>query len=85
MQGCYKFWVPGLGQLNYGCFPGPNNGGGVGVDQQNSAMARSNHTGGINCAFADGSVHFITSGIDQWTWCILQSKNDGYVLQTGAY
>jgi prepilin-type N-terminal cleavage/methylation domain-containing protein/prepilin-type processing-associated H-X9-DG protein len=85
MQGCYKFWVPGLGQLDYGCFPGPNSGGGVGQDQQNSAMARSNHAGGVNCAFADGSVHFITNSIDQWTWCILQSKNDGYVLQTDAY
>jgi prepilin-type N-terminal cleavage/methylation domain-containing protein/prepilin-type processing-associated H-X9-DG protein len=85
LQNCYKFWVPGLGALDYGCFPGPNSGGGPGQDQQNSAMARSAHTGGVNCAFADGSVHFISNSIDQWTWCILQSKNDGYVLQTDAY
>jgi prepilin-type N-terminal cleavage/methylation domain-containing protein/prepilin-type processing-associated H-X9-DG protein len=85
LQNCYKYWVPGLGQLDYGCFPGPNNGGGPGQDQQNSAMARSVHPGGVNCGFADGSVHFISNTIDQWTWCILQSKNDGYVLQTDAY
>jgi prepilin-type processing-associated H-X9-DG protein len=57
-----------------GCFP--NTPG----DQMNSAMARSMHPAGVNAAFADGSVHFIQNSIDQFTWCILQSKNDGYVL-----
>jgi prepilin-type N-terminal cleavage/methylation domain-containing protein/prepilin-type processing-associated H-X9-DG protein len=85
MQGCYKFWIPGLGALDYGCFPGPNSGGGVGQDQQNSAMARSAHPGGVNAAFADGSVHFISNSIDQFTWCILQSKNDGYTLSANAF
>jgi prepilin-type N-terminal cleavage/methylation domain-containing protein/prepilin-type processing-associated H-X9-DG protein len=89
MQGCYKFWFFGLGNLDYGCFPGPQTIGtittGEGVDQQNSATARSAHTGGVNCAFCDGSVHFITNSIDQWTWCILQSKNDGYVIQASSY
>jgi prepilin-type N-terminal cleavage/methylation domain-containing protein/prepilin-type processing-associated H-X9-DG protein len=91
MQGCYKFNlnnVPNtsmLGPNDYGCFPAGCNGGGVGQDQQNSAMARSKHTGGVNSAFADGSVHFIASGIDQFTWCILQSKNDGFVLSADAF
>jgi len=74
MQNCYKFWFYGLGALNFGCFP--NTPG----DQDNSAMARSNHPAGVNAAFADGSVHFIQNNIDQYTWCILQSKNDGQVL-----
>jgi prepilin-type processing-associated H-X9-DG protein len=74
MQNCYKFWFYGLGQLNFGCFP--NTPG----DQDNSAIARSDHSGGVNAAFGDGSVHFITNSIDQWTWCILQSKNDGYII-----
>jgi prepilin-type processing-associated H-X9-DG protein len=38
------------------------------------------HIGGVNAAFADGSVQFIKNSIDQYTWCILQSKNDGQVL-----
>jgi prepilin-type N-terminal cleavage/methylation domain-containing protein/prepilin-type processing-associated H-X9-DG protein len=74
MQQCYKFWYFGIGANDgMGCFP--NTPG----DQDNSAMARSLHAGGVNCAFADGSVHFIDNNIDQWTWCILQSKNDGYI------
>jgi prepilin-type N-terminal cleavage/methylation domain-containing protein/prepilin-type processing-associated H-X9-DG protein len=74
LQNCYKFWYYGLGAVGMGCFP--NTPG----DQMNSAIARSLHLGGVNSAFADGSVHFITNSIDQYTWCILQSKNDGQVL-----
>jgi prepilin-type N-terminal cleavage/methylation domain-containing protein/prepilin-type processing-associated H-X9-DG protein len=74
MQNCYKFWFYGIGLKGYGCFP--NTAG----DQENSAQARSFHTGGVNCGFADGSVRFITNSIDQYTWCILQSKNDGMVV-----
>lgn len=75
LQNCYKFWSYGLGSLQgMGCFP--NTPG----DQANSAMARSLHPGGVNAAFGDGSVHFITNSIDQFTWCILQSKNDGQIL-----
>ena len=75
MQNAYKFWYYGIGaQKGMGCFP--NTPG----DQVNSAMARSQHVGGVNSGFADGSVRFIKNDINQFTWCILQSKNDGYVL-----
>jgi prepilin-type N-terminal cleavage/methylation domain-containing protein/prepilin-type processing-associated H-X9-DG protein len=79
LQNCYKFWFYGLGLLNYGCFP--NTPG----DQANSAMARSRHLGGVNSAFGDGSVHFIQNSIDQYTWCILQSKNDGQIINNVDY
>jgi prepilin-type N-terminal cleavage/methylation domain-containing protein/prepilin-type processing-associated H-X9-DG protein len=75
MQNCYKFWYYGIGARDaMGCFP--NTAG----DQMNSAIARSKHAGGVNAGFGDGSVRFITNSIDQYTWCILQSKNDGQVL-----
>jgi prepilin-type N-terminal cleavage/methylation domain-containing protein/prepilin-type processing-associated H-X9-DG protein len=74
LQNCYKFWKFGLGNLNAGCFP--NTPG----DQANSAMARSAHAGGVNAGFGDGSVRFISNGISQYTWCILQSKDDQMVL-----
>jgi prepilin-type processing-associated H-X9-DG protein len=75
LQNCYKFWYYGIGLKDgMGCFPNTSG------DQANSAIARSLHPGGVNSAFADGSVHFITNSIDQYTWCILQSKNDGRII-----
>jgi hypothetical protein len=80
LQNCYKFWYYGIGaSAGMGCFP--NTAG----DQMNSAMARSNHASGVNACFGDASVHFIKNDIDQYTWCILQSKNDGQVLLNTDY
>jgi prepilin-type N-terminal cleavage/methylation domain-containing protein/prepilin-type processing-associated H-X9-DG protein len=42
--------------------------------------ARSFHTGGVNCVFADGSVHFISNSIASNTWRALGSINGGEVL-----
>jgi prepilin-type processing-associated H-X9-DG protein len=49
-----------------------------------SAMARSKHTGGVNACFGDGSVHFISESITELTWGLLNSKADGRVI-TGNY
>lgn len=79
MQNCYKFYQPGMGtQQRMGCFPNNTYDPGDLPDQQNSAMARSLHTNGVNACFSDGSVRFISNTVDQFTWCILQSKNDGF-------
>ena len=46
---------------------------------------KSNHTGGANFAFADGSVHFIGNGIDHLTYIKLSVKSDGAVIDASAY
>jgi prepilin-type N-terminal cleavage/methylation domain-containing protein/prepilin-type processing-associated H-X9-DG protein len=38
---------------------------------------KSRHTGGVNFAFVDGSVHFIAQGIDHRTYQLLGCRNDG--------
>jgi prepilin-type N-terminal cleavage/methylation domain-containing protein/prepilin-type processing-associated H-X9-DG protein len=49
------------------------------TDGNQWAAARSRHTGGVNAAFADGSVRFITNGINLTTWQALGSKSGGEV------
>jgi len=41
--------------------------------------ARSRHPGGVNVAFCDGSVRFISDSIDLETWRALGSRNGGEV------
>ena len=38
--------------------------------------ARSNHTGGVNAAMCDGSVRFITNGIDLASWQALSTATN---------
>ncbi len=44
------------------------------------AAARSQHTGGVNAALADGSVRFVSNGIDQFTWRALGTRAGGEVF-----
>jgi prepilin-type N-terminal cleavage/methylation domain-containing protein/prepilin-type processing-associated H-X9-DG protein len=65
--------------LQQGCTPDPKHA------MQNlsvSAGYKSQHPGGANFAFLDGSVHFISQGIDQITLIQLCVRNDGEVLAT---
>jgi prepilin-type N-terminal cleavage/methylation domain-containing protein/prepilin-type processing-associated H-X9-DG protein len=38
---------------------------------------KSQHTGGVNFAFGDGSVQFLSQSIDHWTYQYLGGKADG--------
>jgi len=59
---------------------GPDNGGVNGI-----VTATSNHSGGVNVAFADGSVKFIKDSINVQTWWALGTRNQGEVISSDAY
>ncbi len=44
----------------------------------------SRHPGRFNCAYADGSVHGLSNGIDGDTWLALGGMQDGWELSTGS-
>lgn len=50
------------------------------TDGNTWAAARSKHTGGVNAAFADGSVRFIRDGINPQTWQAMGTKSGGEVV-----
>jgi prepilin-type processing-associated H-X9-DG protein len=44
--------------------------------------ARSRHPGGVNVAFCDGHVSFISTVINSNTWRYLGARNDGQLIPT---
>ncbi|GAC1468692.1 MAG: DUF1559 domain-containing protein [Isosphaeraceae bacterium] len=55
------------------------------VNPQGSAPPTSNHSGGVNIGFADGSVKFIKDTVNQQSWWALGSRNGGEVISSDAY
>jgi prepilin-type processing-associated H-X9-DG protein len=45
----------------------------------------SNHPGGANYGFADGSVHFLKSSIDIRTYWSLGTRADGEVISSDSF
>jgi prepilin-type processing-associated H-X9-DG protein len=45
----------------------------------------SQHSGGMNAAFADGSVRFIKTSINPTTWFGLQTSHNGEVISSDSY
>jgi len=58
---------------------------GCGVDSSHIVSATSNHPGGCNVLFCDGSVKFIKSTVSQKTWWALGSINNGEVVSADSY
>jgi prepilin-type processing-associated H-X9-DG protein len=50
-----------------------------------SAAPTSNHSGGVNVGFADGSVKFIKNSISLQTWWALGTRNLGETISADAY
>jgi prepilin-type processing-associated H-X9-DG protein len=58
---------------------------GCGGDDSAYANAQSNHAGGVNVLFADGSVKFIKDSIAWSTWMGLGTKSNGEVIDAASY
>jgi len=56
-----------------------------GSDSQELTNASSQHPGGVNVLFGDGSVKFIKSSINQPIWWALGSKAGGEVVSADAF
>src|SRR5262249_20770039 len=57
---------------------------GLALDQGHVA-ARSYHPGGVNVAFADGSVRFVGDAIGLETWKKIGTRSGGEVLGGGEF
>jgi len=44
------------------------------LDENQNATARSRHPGGVNVAFLDGAVRFVSNGIDPALWHVLHAR-----------
>ncbi len=58
---------------------------GCGIDFGHIFVPSSQHPGGVNVLFADGSVRFVKSSVNQLTWMALGSTNDGETISSDSY
>ena len=47
--------------------------------------ASSNHAGGVNVTFLDGSVKFVKDSVSQQTWWAIATKANGEVVDASSY
>lgn len=66
------------------CYPSGDPGSPYG-GTSGASTASSNHTGGVNVAFCDGSVKFIKDNVNPQTWWGLGSRNGGEVISSDSY
>ena len=58
---------------------------GCGIDSSFSYAVSSNHPGGANILFADGSVRFVKDGVGRLVWWALGTRNGGEVISSDSY
>ncbi len=68
-----------------GCRENFQVGGAPWPDASFTIGAASNHPGGCNVLFADGSVRFVKDSINRMTWWALGTKGNGEVISSDAY
>jgi prepilin-type N-terminal cleavage/methylation domain-containing protein/prepilin-type processing-associated H-X9-DG protein len=59
--------------------------GGCGPDDSSYTNAQSNHPGGVNVLFADGSVRFIKDSVSMKTWMALGTRANTEVVTSDSY
>ena len=58
---------------------------GCGPDDSEFSNAQSNHPGGVNVLFADGSVRFVKDSISMQTWMAIGTKANNEVVTSDSY
>jgi prepilin-type N-terminal cleavage/methylation domain-containing protein/prepilin-type processing-associated H-X9-DG protein len=56
-----------------------------GPDDSVFSNAQSNHPGGVNVLFGDGSVRFVKDSINPATWMAIGTRANGEVISSDAY
>ena len=59
--------------------------GGCQMEPAQLVNAQSNHPGGVNVMFADGSVRFVKDSIGPQTWMALGTRANGEVISSDSY
>jgi len=55
------------------------------VNPAGSAPPTSNHPGGVNIGFADGSVKFVKDSVNLQSWWALGTRAGGEVISADSY
>jgi prepilin-type N-terminal cleavage/methylation domain-containing protein/prepilin-type processing-associated H-X9-DG protein len=76
----HHYNTPNLLSCENAADAGGVNGGGAGM-----ITATSNHPGGVNLCFTDGSVRFVKDTVNPPTWWAIGSRNQGEVLSSDQY
>jgi prepilin-type processing-associated H-X9-DG protein len=58
---------------------------GCGIYNSNFSNAQSNHPGGVNVLFGDGSVRFVKDSVNPQTWMAIGTRSGGEVVSSDAY
>ena len=78
----YNHWMP---PNSLGCDNSNDGNTGGYASVQDAIPPSSNHSGGVNIGFADGSVKFIKNSINLQAWWGIGTRNGGEVVGSDAY